>query len=282
MERRPADLQVARAVMQAEDVMRRLREDQRYETDTSASSCLMSVCPTATVHLGIWYAVVRGYLAARRGAFDSLEFAKSSYRVVRPIEKCGGRLKVQGLNHVARTEGSVVFVANHMSLLEAMILPLLILAFKEVAFVVKKSLLDYPLFGRILRSLPLISVTRQNPREDFKEVLNQGTEVIGRGISVVVFPQSTRSAIFNPESFNTLGIKLAHRARVPVLPVALKTDFLDNGRIIKDLGRAHPERTIYVEFGAPLGIEGTGRTQHEQTVAFISDRLRDWGAVVPS
>ncbi|MBW2177934.1 MAG: hypothetical protein JRH03_13480, partial [Deltaproteobacteria bacterium] len=45
-----------------------------------------------------------------------------------------------------------------------------------------------------------------------------------RNVSVLVFPQTTRGLRFDPDKFNTLGIKLARRAKVPVIPVAVKAD----------------------------------------------------------
>jgi len=49
-------------------------------------------------------------------------------------------------------------------------------------------------------------------------------------ISVLIFPQTTRDLRFDPNKFNTLGIKLAKRAKVPVIPVAVKTDAWGMGK----------------------------------------------------
>ena len=49
-------------------------------------------------------------------------------------------------------------------------------------------------------------------------------------ISVWVFAQTTRELLLDPKKFNTLGIKLAKRARVPVIPVAVKTDAWGMGK----------------------------------------------------
>ncbi len=43
-----------------------------------------------------------------------------------------------------------------------------------------------------------------------------------KNISVLIFLQTTRELRFDPKKFNTLGIKLAKRAKVPVIPVAVK------------------------------------------------------------
>ena len=96
---------------------------------------------------------------------------------------------------------------------------------------VKESLLKYPFFGPVLGSREPIVVGRSNPREDLVAVLEGGEARLKQGRSVIVFPQSTRSSVFDPAHFNTIGVKLAKRAGVPVIPVALKTDAWGNGNL---------------------------------------------------
>jgi 1-acyl-sn-glycerol-3-phosphate acyltransferase len=199
---------------------------------------------------------------------------------MKAAEGAGGVVEVGGLEHVAGVSGPVVFVGNHMSTLETLLLPGLILPFKEVAFVVKQSLLDYPVFGKIMRAVKQIAVARVNPRDDLKVVLTQGEAMLKAGVSVVIFPQATRSVEFDVAEFNTLGVKLAARAGVPLVPLALKTDFMGNGRVFKDLGYVDHRKTIHFEFGAPMDVKGNGREAHEAVVAFISSRLRQWGGLV--
>jgi 1-acyl-sn-glycerol-3-phosphate acyltransferase len=111
-----------------------------------------------------------------------------------------------------------------------------------------------------------------------KEVLVQGSALLAEGAGVVLFPQSTRDAVFDPAAFNTLGVKLGRHAGVPVVPLALRTDFLQNGRWLKDLGRVCPSIPVRVQFGPPLTVSGNGRTAHAEVVRFITARLREWGA----
>jgi 1-acyl-sn-glycerol-3-phosphate acyltransferase len=145
-----------------------------------------------------------------------------------------------------------------------------------VTFVVKRSLLTYPFFGPIMRARDPVVVDRRNPREDFEAVLRGGLERLQRGISIVVFPQSTRMERFDPGQFNTIGIKLARRAGVPVIPLALRTDFWRNGSILKEVGRIRPERTVYFRFGAPFRITGNGKEEHHRIIAFIQSSLAEW------
>ena len=226
------------------------------------------------------YTLFHASFAARRGSLDNTKWAMYSYRVLRVVESVGGRVNISGLESVADQQGPVVYIGNHMSLVETMILPGIALAFNRVNFVIKEELRHYPIFGPIFRALGLIAVSRKNPREDFKVVLNEGHKFIDNGGSLIIFPQATRKVEFDEAVFNTLGVKLAFRAGVPVVPVAIKTDFHGNGKWIKDMGPIDPRQTLYFKFGKPLPVEGKSRDVHRQVVDFITQNLLAWGGRV--
>ena len=136
--------------------------------------------------------------------------------------------------------------------------------------------MDLPVFKHIMRSRDPIVVGRQNPKEDLKAVLESGLERLNNNISIVVFPQTTRSTNIDPKSFNSIGVKLAKRAGVPVIPMALKTDAWGVGSILRDFGKIHPSKDIYFCFGDPITITGNGRETHQAVVAFITEKLKTW------
>ena len=121
---------------------------------------------------------------------------------------------------------------------------------------------------------------RQNAREDLVTVLEQGPLRIANGCSVLLFPQGTRQSIFEAKRFNSLGAKLAERAKVPVVPLAVQTDFLQNGTLIKDFGVVNPALPIRIACGPVISPEQGAKKAHEQCVAFIENKLREWGLPV--
>jgi 1-acyl-sn-glycerol-3-phosphate acyltransferase len=220
------------------------------------------------------YVVFHYWPVARSGGLDQQAWCRAAFDIFRAIEDCGGRFDITGLDNLKAADGPVVFVANHMSTLETLVPPAFIYPRKKPVYVIKEQLLTVPFFGAYVQEC--IGVTRKSPSEDFRQVMTRGAEKIGNGYSVIVFPQATRSPCFDPEKFNSLGVKLAKRCRVPVIPIALKTDFWGTGALIKDFGPLHPGRTIHFEFGSPLEIHGSGKEEHEQIMAFIRSRLDDW------
>ncbi len=216
---------------------------------------------------------------ARRGAYAIPELIASSEATARAVEACGGRIHVHGLDKLHAEPEPAVFVANHMSSLETFLLPSIIGTAKPLTFVVKESLLTQPLFGHIMRAQRPIAVTRRNPREDLRKVLEDGVRILREEKrSIVVFPQTTRVFEFSEAQFNSLGIKLAARAGVPVMPIALRTDFWGNGSLVKEFGPVARCREVNIAFGDSIPITKANQQQaYAQVVDFIRCHLTEWG-----
>jgi 1-acyl-sn-glycerol-3-phosphate acyltransferase len=144
--------------------------------------------------------------------------------------------------------------------------------------VVKAALIKHWAFSDVMRSRNPIVLSRANPREDFQIVMNRGMELLKSGMSIVIFPQSTRRVEFRPEEFNSLGTKLAARAGVQVIPVAIKTDFWGHGKFTKYLGPVNRKKPIHIAFGQPISVTGNGKAEHQQVIDFIESHLKVWNA----
>ncbi len=214
---------------------------------------------------------------ARQNKCDDAKWVQGSIWLANIFEGIGGRIIVEGLDNLDLPGGEpCVFVANHMSALETFLLPAMSRPRMPVTYVVKKSLMTMPFFGPIMRSRDPVAVGRASPREDLATVLAEGAKRLQKGISIIVFPQSTRSLHFEPEHFNTIGIKLACKAKAPVVPIALKTDAWGHGKYLKDLGRIRPELPARFRFGEPIRISGRGKAEHGEICQFIQSALDQW------
>lgn len=220
--------------------------------------------------------VLRTRKEAIRKLYTTKAWTDSSFEIFRFIEKTGGKFHITGMENITKSPGSVLFISNHMSTLETMILPSIIGPHKELTFVVKESLVKHPLFGDVMRSRNPIVVGRTDPRKDLEAVMNGGVDLLKNGISIVIFPQSTRSVEFKPEEFNSLGVKLAKKAGVDVVPIALKTDFWGNGKLIKEAGPLDRHKPIHIKFGEPIKISGNGKVDNQRIIDFIQSSLEEW------
>lgn len=247
-----------------------------YITGAGRVSIFSSVLPSASFYSRMAAIVFGASSRAKHHKYGDAEWAESSLEILRALEGVGARFEITGLDNISALEGPCVFISNHMSTLETFVLPAIIEPVKDVTFVVKQGLVDYPVFKYVMRSRDPVTVGRTNPREDLRAVLEGGADRLKAGRSVIIFPQTTRASVFDPETFNTIGIKLARKADVPVIPIALKTDAWDNGRFLKDFGKIDPAKKVYFAFGRPFRIKGRGDEEHKEVLEFISGKLKEW------
>ena len=248
-----------------------------YVTPPGVSTFFSRVFPSLSHYLRIAGIIFSAGSLAGRGEYTAQDWIKSSADTLHSLEKTGTKIHIEGLEHFKELGGPCVFIGNHMSTLETFALPCIIEPFKKVTFVTKDSLLKYPYFGKVLASRNPIVVGRVNPREDLTTMLKEGQKRIEDGVSIIVFPQSTRSFCFDLTAFNSIGIKLARRAGVPIVPVAVKTDVWGVGRFIKDFGPVMPQKDVRLRFGSSLMVQGNGKEEHAQVCDFISSTLKQWG-----
>lgn len=251
-------------------------ENGSYKTGSRNISLLSKTLPSLMFYFHLLPIIFRAGSKAKRHIYDTAEWCKSSLDVLRALERVGIKVEITGIDNFKDLNGPCVFVGNHMSTLETFVLPIIIASFKEATFVVKQSLVEYPVFKYVMRSRSPITVGRTNPREDLKAVLEGGIERLNSGTSVIIFPQTTRYLVFDPGTFNTIGIKLAGKAEVPIIPIALKTDAWGNGKYLKDFGRIDPSKRVYFAFGKPVRVKDRGAEGHKEIIEFICGKLREW------
>jgi 1-acyl-sn-glycerol-3-phosphate acyltransferase len=247
--------------------------DFHYQTEKRAGSVPF---PSLVFYLRLFCIVFRASRLAKKNCYDGSDWMESSYEVMQRLEKVGIRIEISGIENLVGVRGPAVIIGNHMSMMETLLLPAMVQPVKPVTFVVKEKLLSYPVFKHIMLSRNPIAVTRTNPRQDLKTVLNEGLDRLKKDISIIVFPQTTRSHTFDARQMSSIGVKLAKKAGVPIVPLALKTDCWQNGKRIKDFGKLDVTKTAHFAFGEPITVEGKGDAEHVAVNAFIAGKLKEW------
>ena len=128
----------------------------------------------------------------------------------------GVRVQVEGLEHL--TPGATyVFVANHQSIYD---IPVLFgsLPF-QLRIIAKESLGRFPFLGWHLRKTGHMLVDRRRP--DRAGIFAWATSLPSRGLSLIVFPEGTRSRDGLVAPFKAGSLVAAVQTGIPIVPLSL-------------------------------------------------------------
>lgn len=249
-----------------------------YRSRNGRTSFIARLFPSNIFYTRLLWIFWSASRLAKKGLYDNTTCSRDTHHVFRCLEDVGVRFEIENMTVFKNLNTPCVFIGNHMSSLETMILPAILLPHRNVVCVVYKGILRWPIFKDILPSQNPIVVSKTSPREDLTHVLSKGYRALKQDASVIVFPQGARMTEFRAEDFSSIGIKLAKHAKVPVVPIAIKSDAWGNdGFPIPYFGKIDPAKTVRISFGEPLYISGTGRKEHDLAVGFIKDKLTSWG-----
>jgi 1-acyl-sn-glycerol-3-phosphate acyltransferase len=140
--------------------------------------------------------------------------------------------------------GPRILVANHPSLLDV---TSIISRMPEVCCVVKGSLINSPLIGRLLRACGHVAAGDGSLMGGMG-VLEAVRERLDEGFAVLVFPEGTRSPLGGMRRFRRGAFEIAQRAGVPVVPLFLRCDppALGKGTPVWRHPRRCPVLTVHV------------------------------------
>jgi 1-acyl-sn-glycerol-3-phosphate acyltransferase len=194
-------------------------------------------------------------------------------------EAFGTKVTFDGWEKRRDYKGPVIYLCNHMSTLETILLPFTLLTFEPFNVVVKASLSHLPGLERAAAHMGLVPIGRKSPREDLMTIFKVGCERIAQGISFLIFAQGTRQPVFARKGWSSIGAKLAEKAGIPVMPIAVKTDIQptrpDGKGWLKDFGTVDPSKDIRVRCGPVL--TGTSREMNTASFDWIKAQLDEWG-----
>ena len=200
-------------------------------------------------------------------------------------EKLGMNVVIEGFKDRIAYGGPVLYLCNHMSMTETILLPPTLLAFGPFSYVAKASLAHLPFLEKAAEHMRMVPISRVSPREDLMNILKTGTERISGGDSFLIFPQGTRCEVFSRKRYSSIGAKLAERAGCPVVPIVVdtrcqptrKTGLLKG--VLKDFGPVDTSKDIRVACG-PVIPCGKSKDLHEAAFDWMAAKLESWGLPV--
>ncbi len=157
-----------------------------------------------------------------------------------------------------------VIVSNHESLADIMALFHLDVNFKWIS---KESVFKVPCLGWAMHLAGYIPL-RRGDRSSVKRCMQMARDWLDKGVSVVIFPEGTRSLDGEIKPFKPGAFRLAWDAQVDLLPVAI-TGTRDSLR--KHSWKFADKVTMRVACGEPIPIAGV----REEDLAALAEHTRE-------
>ena len=130
------------------------------------------------------------------------------------------KVEVQNVERFEKLKTSCIIAPNHQSAWDTVLVP----AFsKRVMYMMAKAELFYnKIFGALLKALKAFPVRRG--KGDITAV-KTAVSLLKQGQSICMFPEGTRNKGDKPLRFKTGASRIAITAKIPILPVAIVSDF---------------------------------------------------------
>ncbi|MGE5252582.1 MAG: lysophospholipid acyltransferase family protein [Planctomycetaceae bacterium] len=172
-------------------------------------------------------------------------------------------VRVEGMQNLKKDQ-SYILVSNHASILD---IPALISAAPfPVRFLAKKSLLWFPIFGQALYFSGHILVDRKSAQSALRG-LKKAPSLLKKGISIIVFPEGTRTPDGEMKEFKRGAFLLAQHSKFPIVPVSINGSY----EMLPRHGWCYWPGTIQIRMSEPIPT----RDLSHQELRDLMSRVRE-------
>ncbi|KYH34748.1 1-acyl-sn-glycerol-3-phosphate acyltransferase [Clostridium tepidiprofundi DSM 19306] len=178
------------------------------------------------------------------------------------IDSIGIDLEVIGRENIPNK--SCLFVSNHQSNLD---IPALLSAVgKPIGLVAKKEMEKLPIMPYWMNEMHCVFIDRENPREGLKAI-NKGAENLKQGYSMAIFPEGTRSKGSKMGEFKKGSLKMALKAKVPVVPVTIDGTY----KSLEAYDKKSKRFDVKIIFDKPIEVKELSREESAKLLEDVRD-----------
>lgn len=192
------------------------------------------------------------------------------YRLARFCVRAAGCMF--GIKAIIRGQGKIapattyLFLSNHQGNFDA---PVLLHAIpRDWKALIKKEMMQLPIFSLLLRRAQFVPIERFNPKKA-QAGIDTGARLLIQGHSFVAFPEGTRSRDGNLGEFKKGVFVMAINAQIPIIPVTI----LNSARIQPPGSYAIRPGNIEVVFHDPIPTKGLTLENRNELVQLTRDAI---------
>ncbi|MBR5046713.1 MAG: 1-acyl-sn-glycerol-3-phosphate acyltransferase [Eubacterium sp.] len=189
--------------------------------------------------------------------------------VNRMFDISGSTLTVKGLENIP--EETCLFASNHLSYFDIVVLEKCLPEEKKAGFIAKDSLKKIPGLSGWMELIRCIFLNRTDAKAGLKSIL-LGADYLKDGYNMFIFPEGTRCKEGQLGEFKAASLKMAQKARVPVVPVAITgtSSILENNP-----GFTMKPSRVTITFGKPIRIHELPRPEQKGAVEDVRRTIQD-------
>ena len=154
-----------------------------------------------------------------------------------------------------------IVMSKHQSAFETLALQQI---FIPQVWILKKELLQIPIYGWGLASMRPIAINRDSAIKSFRQIADQGCERLKKGYWVIIFPEGTRVAPNKKKKYLPGGGMLAEKSGAQVVPVA------------HNAGRLWPRNSMIKKPGLITIKVGPVIESENKSAKEITDEVENW------
>ena len=161
-----------------------------------------------------------------------------------------------------------IIMCNHTSLYD---IPLAVLSINSsIRMLVKKELMQVPLWGKAMLVSDFVSIDRKNFRNAIKD-LKKAEETLEKGIILWISPEGTRSKTGKLLPFRRGGFKLAMEMKAQIIPMGIRG--CEKIMPAKSL-KIKRGRQVEIHFGQPVDASNYSNQNRKELIKTVEEKIR--------
>lgn len=177
----------------------------------------------------------------------------------------GARVHIEGLENLPKDQTNAFYICNHQSLLDICV----IIGYLKIKAspVAKVEVLKAPFVRSLAKGVHTILLDRKSAKSSIKAILD-GTNMLKKGGSVIIFPEGTRSKTGKLGTFKAGSYKMGLRAQSTVIPLVVQ-----GTRSLLESKKGWKKYDVYLKVLEPVSAKGLSKEEQKEFPAKISSQI---------